>query len=103
MQNRIGDRGCAALCAVLHETRIALLNLGSNLLGPRSLAFLADALSVNACLEALDLSSNKLCGVAFCGEVALTLTLTLTLAVTLTVTLTLTLTQTLTLTLTLTR
>ena len=71
MQNRIGDRGCAALCAVLHETRIALLNLGSNLLGPRSLAFLADALSVNACLEALDLSSNKLCGVAFCGEGAM--------------------------------
>ena len=35
MQNRIGDRGCAALCAVLHETRIALLNLSSNLLGPR--------------------------------------------------------------------
>ena len=23
-QNRIGDRGCAALCAVLHETRLTL-------------------------------------------------------------------------------
>ena len=67
-QNRIGDRGCAALCAVLYETRIQHLNLSTNLLGPKSLAALADALRVNARLEALDLSDNKLCGVGFCGE-----------------------------------
>ena len=41
---------------MLHETHIASLNLSANLLGPKSLASLADALRVNTRLEALDLS-----------------------------------------------
>ena len=53
---------------MLHKTRLERLNLSTNLLGPRSLAALADALRVNVTLEALDLSSNLLCGVGFCGE-----------------------------------
>jgi hypothetical protein len=43
---------------VLHETRIAVLNLSTNLLGPKSLASLADALRVNARVAALDLSGH---------------------------------------------